>query len=182
MSKISFTTQLIAINNHIIVHLPPGDSALLPSRGMVMVAGTINDIPFKTLLEPDGKYGPGKKPSHWFIPDEEILRQASLKRGDEIRVSIEATKDWIDPEIPNDFKKALSSSPTSLSTWNDITPLARWDWIRWIRAVKTLDTRKKHIDIALGKLNKGLRRPCCFNRNLCSDPEVSSNWVLLDPS
>ena len=33
----------------------------------------------------------------------------------------------------------------------------------------------------INKLNKGMRRPCCFNRNLCSEPYVSHNWVLLEP-
>jgi hypothetical protein len=85
-------------------------------------------------------------------------------------------------EVPGDLKKALAGSPKAQELWNDITPLAHWDWIRWIRAVKTEETRKKHIEVALDKLNKGMRRPCCFNRNLCSEPAVSKNWVLLGPS
>ena len=83
--------------------------------------------------------------------------------------------------IPEDLKKALETSPKAGALWNDITPLARWDWIRWIRAVKTEETRQNHIEVALDKLNKGMRRPCCFNRNLCSEPYVSHNWKLLEP-
>ena len=81
-----------------------------------------------------------------------------------------------------DLKKALSASQKAEDLWRDITPNARWDWIRWIRAVKTPETRQKHIEVALSKLNKGMRRPCCFNRNLCSEPYVSHNWVLSEPS
>ncbi|MEK7518256.1 MAG: YdeI/OmpD-associated family protein, partial [Patescibacteria group bacterium] len=97
-------------------------------------------------------------------------------------VSLTPTREWIEPEVPVDLKKALSSSPKAHVLWNDITPMARWDWIRWIRAVKTSETRQKHIKVMLDKLNKGMRRPCCFNRNLCSEPYVSNNWVLLTPS
>jgi hypothetical protein len=80
------------------------------------------------------------------------------------------------------LKKALAGDPKAHALWEDITPGARWDWIRWVRAVKTPETRQKHIRVALDKLDKGMRRPCCFNRNLCSEPSVSHNWVLLEPA
>ncbi len=179
MSEIRFQSQLYTIGSKIILHLPSEASAHLPTRGMAMVSGTLNEIPFKTLLEPDGRYGVGKKPSHWFSPDKKLLSQAHATNGDIVSVSLEPTKEWIEPEIPDDFKKALATSAKATAIWEEITPLAHWDWIRWIRAVKTSETRKKHIEVALDKMNKGMRRPCCFNRNLCSDPEVSHNWVLL---
>lgn len=178
---IDFNTKLITINSWTILHLPVDASAKLPTRGMTMVKGTLNGVPFKTLLEPDGSYGPGKKPSHWFKPDPKLLKEVKVKSGDTVQVSLESTKDWIEPEIPEDLKKALASSPSAQQLWNDITPLAHWDWIRWIRAVKTPETRQKHIVVAMDKLNKGMRRPCCFNRNLCSDPTVSKNWALINP-
>jgi hypothetical protein len=181
MSAIHFEAKLFKIVDWTILRLPESASAQLPSRGMTMVSGTINGVPFKTLLEPDGKYGPGLKPSHWFAPDKKLLEEAHATSGDTVQVSIEPTKEWIEPEVPEDLKKALATSSKAEALWNDITPMARWDWIRWIRAVKTEETRKKHIEVALDKLNKGMRRPCCFNRNLCSDPAVSKNWVLLGP-
>jgi hypothetical protein len=180
MSKINFETKLLKINSWTILHLPVEESSKLPSRGMLMVKGTFNGIPFKSLLEPDGRYGPGKKPSHWFAPSKNLLDDAKASAGDTVSVELEPTKEWVEPEVPADVKKALSTSQKAHSLWMDITPLARWDWIRWIRAVKTPETRQKHIEVMLDKLNRGMRRPCCFNRNLCSEPSVSKNWVLLD--
>jgi hypothetical protein len=182
MSKVRFEAKLFNVNGWVVLHLPPDASAKLPSRGMTMVKGTLNGVPFKTLLEPDGKYGPGLRPSHWFSPDKSLLFAAKAKIGDAVSVELESTKEWIEPEVPDDLKKALSVSPKAAELWGDITPMARWDWIRWVRAVKSDDTRKKHIDVMLDKLNKGMRRPCCFNRNLCSEPAVSKNWVLMDPT
>lgn len=179
MSKISFDTKLFKIKDWTILQLPEDASAKLPSRGMTMVSGTLNGVSFKTLLEPDGKYGPGKKPSHWFAPDKKLLSNARAAAGDVVEISLEPTKEWVEPEVPVDLKKALDASPKAEALWKDITPLARWDWVRWIRAVKTPETRQKHIEVALDKLNKGMRRPCCFNRNLCSEPYVSHNWALL---
>ena len=179
---IHFETKLFTIKSWTILKLPEEASAELPSRGMIMVSGTLNSVPFKTLLEPDGSYGEGKKPSHWFSPDKELLDNAHATVGDTVQVSLEPTKEWIEPEVPEDLKKALEISPKAKDLWKDITPMARWDWIRWIRAVKTSETRQKHIEVALDKLNKGMRRPCCFNRNLCSEPYVSHNWKLIDPT
>jgi hypothetical protein len=178
---IQFDTKLFKIHDWTILKLPESASAQLPSRGMVMVKGTFNNIPFKTLLEPDGSYGPGLKPSHWFAPSKKLLDDAHAGAGDTVHISLEPTKEWVEPEVPSDVQKALSSSPKAQDLWKDITPMARWDWIRWIRAVKTTETRQKHIEVMLDKLNKGMRRPCCFNRNLCSEPAVSHNWVLLEP-
>ncbi len=179
MYPLEFKTKLFSIKSRIILKLPSDVSKKLPSRGTVMVKGTLNKVDFKALLEPDGVYMQNKETSHWFSPSNKLLKLAEATAGDIVDVSIEPTDEWIEPEVPEDFKNALNKSKKAEELWKDITPMARWDWIRWIRAVKTMETRKKHIDVAISKLNNGLRRPCCFNRSMCSDPEVSHNWVLL---
>ena len=179
---IQFSTKLVEINSWTILRLPVDVSAKLPSRGMTMVSGTLNGVSFKTVLEPDGSYGPGLKPSHWFRPDDKLLKSASAKVGDTVQVSLEVSTEWVEPEVPEDVKKALKGSPKAEDLWNDITPMARWDWVRWVRAVKTQETRQKHVEVMLDKLNKGMRRPCCFNRSMCSEPLVSKNWKLLEPT
>ncbi len=176
MSTIRFKAKLFKIGAWTLLKLPTSASAKLPSRAMTMVKGTINGSHFKTVLEPDGKG------SHWFKVDEVMRKAAKTNTGDTVTLEIEPTKEWVEPDVPADLKKALTAVPQAHSLWRDITPNARWDWIRWIRAVKTPETRQKHIEVALSKLNKGMRRPCCFNRNLCSEPYVSHNWVLLEPT
>src|SRR5579859_7870120 len=111
MEKISFETKLFKIKDWTILRLPADESAKLPSRGMTMVGGTFNGVPFKTVLEPDGTYRPGLKPSHWFRPDKKLLEEASAKAGDTVQVELEMTKEWIEPEIPEDVQKAIASSP-----------------------------------------------------------------------
>jgi hypothetical protein len=174
MNTVGFEAKICKIGSWTILRLPESASAKLPSRALTMIKGTINGSRFQAVLEPDGKG------SHWFRVDEALQKAAYIKAGDNVKLEIEPTKEWIEPEVPADLKQALSTSKKAKDLWMDITPNARWDWIRWIRAVKTLETRQKHIAVALSKLNKGMRRPCCFNRNLCSEPYVSHNWVLLD--
>ena len=176
MATIHFETKLFKIGSWTILRLPEQASIKLPTRALTMVEGTINGFPFQAALEPDGRR------SHWFHLDKTIIDGAKAAAGDTVTMEIRSTKEWIEPEVPEDLQKALKSSPKANSLWEDITPGARWDWIRWIRAVKTPETREKHIAIALSKLNKGMRRPCCFNRSLCSDPSVSHNWQLLQPT
>lgn len=62
-------------------------------------------------------------------------------------------------EVPEDLRKALAKS---VDAWNDLTPLARNEWICWVTSVKKPETRKEHIRRACEELLKGKRRPCCW--------------------
>lgn len=65
-------------------------------------------------------------------------------------------------KLPDDLKKALLSSAEARATWEDITPLARNEWICWVVSVKTVETRLKHVERAIEELAAGDRRPCCW--------------------
>jgi uncharacterized protein YdeI (YjbR/CyaY-like superfamily) len=65
-------------------------------------------------------------------------------------------------EVPEDLKKALSSSSELLIAWNDLTPLARNEWICWVISVKKEETRRNHIERLSRELLEGKRRPCCW--------------------
>lgn len=65
-------------------------------------------------------------------------------------------------KLPADLNKALLSSPKAQATWQDITPLARNEWICWTVTVKQQKTRDEHVKRALEELGKGKRRPCCW--------------------
>lgn len=64
--------------------------------------------------------------------------------------------------LPKDVKQAISSNANVLAAWEDITPLARNEFICWIISPKLPETRARRITIALDKLNRGERRPCCW--------------------
>jgi uncharacterized protein YdeI (YjbR/CyaY-like superfamily) len=65
-------------------------------------------------------------------------------------------------KVPTDFKKAIISAPAVQTIWEDITPLARNEWICWIISAKKKETRSIRIIKALSKLKTGMRRPCCW--------------------
>jgi uncharacterized protein YdeI (YjbR/CyaY-like superfamily) len=65
-------------------------------------------------------------------------------------------------KLPIDFKKALASNKAAQAVWDDITPLARNEWICWITSGKKVETRNIRIEKGLSKLKGGMRRPCCW--------------------
>jgi uncharacterized protein YdeI (YjbR/CyaY-like superfamily) len=65
-------------------------------------------------------------------------------------------------ELPEDFRAVLLSDRAALAKWEDITPLARNEWICWIESVKKPETRLKHVERARTELKEGKRRPCCW--------------------
>ena len=65
-------------------------------------------------------------------------------------------------KIPDDLRKAIASTPKVLALWQDITPLARNEWICWVTSGKKLQTRGIRIEKALSKMKGGMRRPCCW--------------------
>ena len=65
-------------------------------------------------------------------------------------------------KMPADLCSALIASPSALRAWEDITPLARNEFICWVEDAKQETTRQRRISVAQDKLEKGQRRPCCW--------------------
>ena len=174
---IRFDATLYTIDEWTILRLPEKASENLPSRGQVAVQGTINGHRFRTVLEPDGSSG------HWLRIGEDLQQAAAIRGGDTAMLEIEPLKDWPEPDVPQDFETALAAAPQKIrDLWRDITPMARWEWVRWVNATKNPDTRKQRIDVSISKMAGGKRRPCCFNLAACTDPDLSKNGRLLEPA
>ncbi|MDI1282521.1 YdeI/OmpD-associated family protein [Brevundimonas sp.] len=64
--------------------------------------------------------------------------------------------------LPGDLRARLVADPAARAAWEDITPLARNEWICWIESVKRPETRRQHVERAGSDLKAGQRRPCCW--------------------
>lgn len=64
--------------------------------------------------------------------------------------------------MPQDLKDAIGSDSKALNAWEDITPLARNEWICWVTSPVKPETRKKRIGRTRTELKEGKRRPCCW--------------------
>jgi Bacteriocin-protection, YdeI or OmpD-Associated/Domain of unknown function (DUF1905) len=136
--------------------LPKNASAKLPSRGRTMVEGTINSFPFRAALVPNGKG------SHWLRVNDTMRDAAGINAVD--AVTVEITRAGEEPElrVPVDLRKALAAAPLAQAGWEDITPMARRDWIFSISSAKQPETRRRRIEKACDMLACGKRRLCCF--------------------
>ena len=160
-----------------ILRLPENASKRLPSRGQVAVHGTLNGHNFQTVLEPDGSGG------HWMRVDHKLQRAARVSGGEAVTLDIQPTEDWPEPSLPQDLESALKAAPEKIQNlWQDITPMARWEWVRWVNATRNPDTRRRRVDVTIAKMKSGKRRPCCFNLAACTDPDLSRNGRLDAPS
>lgn len=76
--------------------------------------------------------------------------------------AVETIKEGTVHKLPDDLRAALISDPDALAAWDDITPLARNEWICWTTSVKKPETRKNHVERVPLELIQGKRRPCCW--------------------
>jgi hypothetical protein len=82
--------------------------------------------------------------------------------------------------IPADLNKSLSSRPEIKAAWEDITPLARNEFICWVEDAKKPETRARRIRRTGEELAEGERRPCCWVgcvHRTDKEPSPSQKWV-----
>ena len=140
--------------------LPKTASAKLPSRSMTAVEGTLNGAPFEAMLEPDGQK------SHWLKVDRKLREAAAAEPGDTVELEIAPAAEEPEPDVAPDLQKALATAePKARDVWEDITPIARRDWIHWITSAKQAETRTRRVQSACSMLASGKRRVCCFDRS-----------------
>ena len=83
--------------------------------------------------------------------------------------------------VPADLRMALAAKPKALAVWNDVTPLARSEWVCWVISGKKAETRNIRIEKALSKLAGGMRRPCCWvgcTHRPGKKMSASQKWVM----
>jgi hypothetical protein len=146
-----------------LVTLPESAEAKIPSGGKMAIEGTINFFPFQATLASDSKGG-----RHIKL-NETLPSVARATVGETVTVEITRAGEEAETRVPTDLRKALSAIPAAQALWEDITPLARRDWIFWIITAKQEETRARRIEKACDKLASGERRVCCF---------AGINWLM----
>src|SRR2546429_3007632 len=93
------------------------------------------------------------------------------------------------PRLPTDLRKALAAAAKAKAQWNDLTPIARRDFISWIDSAKQSETRTRRIEKACSMLAAGKRRPCCYSiesfdrhKALAAIPMAEAQWSDLTPT
>ena len=75
-------------------------------------------------------------------------------------------------DLPADLRTALASDAQARAAWEDITPLARNEWICWAISVKRDETRRQHVERVCSELREGMRR----SLGTGPDPREDEEW------
>lgn len=65
-------------------------------------------------------------------------------------------------KAPVDFEKIISNNPKVKKTWDEITPIAKNEWICFLTSTKTEKGKEQRYARAEDQLAKGQKRPCCW--------------------
>jgi uncharacterized protein YdeI (YjbR/CyaY-like superfamily) len=65
--------------------------------------------------------------------------------------------------VPEDLRKTLAADRIALELWENITSLARNEWICWVEDARKPETRHSRIERVPTELKEGKRRPCCWH-------------------
>lgn len=170
--ELSGTTRLIG--ERLILEFDADSSGLLPSRGQVAVRLQSADSPPTVVLEPDGRRG------HWLALDQDATAALASGPGEQLTLRATLAEQWPETSVPQDLAEALEEAQDLEGTWESLTPMARWEWVRWVGATKNPSTRQRRVEVSISKLREGKRRPCCFDLSSCTDPEVAKSGKLIE--
>jgi uncharacterized protein YdeI (YjbR/CyaY-like superfamily) len=91
-------------------------------------------------------------------------------------------------KVPSDLRRALAAKPKAKKLWENLTPIARRDFISWVEGAKQEETRKRRIERTCDMLLTGKRRPCCYAvvpmslyKALDANPKAKATWKTLTP-
>lgn len=65
-------------------------------------------------------------------------------------------------DTPDELAEILTSDAALRSKWDDLTDLARNQWICWMTSPKKQETRDAHLARLQEEVLAGKRRPCCW--------------------
>src|SRR2546429_1556728 len=102
------------------------------------------------------------------------------------KTNLKSNGEVSEARAPTDLRKALAAARIAKTKWNDLTPIARRDFISWIESAKQLETRRRRIERACSMLAAGKRRPCCYSIvsldlhvALKASPKAKAQWSDL---
>jgi bifunctional DNA-binding transcriptional regulator/antitoxin component of YhaV-PrlF toxin-antitoxin module len=114
--------------------------------GQVKVKGTVNGIPCKSTLLPNGDG------NHFLVVPKPVRDKAKIKAGDRVKVVVEPDAAIRIFEAPPDLARALAKSKPAKQAWDDFAPSHRKAYVEWIVEARKDETRAQRVEKAVAMM------------------------------
>jgi hypothetical protein len=154
MERLTFSAQLIRPDStgswtYFIVPFSAEDS--FGSRSQIKVKGTVNGIPFRSSLMPNGNG------NHYMVVNKTIRDLAGAQAGDTVEVIMEADLEIRTLMVPDDLLFKLEEVDKANEAFQKLSYSHQKEYVEWIEAAKKTETRAGRIEKAIGMLLEGKR-------------------------
>jgi len=130
------------------VRVPPDVVTALGSSKRPAVKVTIRGYTYRsTVATMDGEF---------MLPvSAEVREKAGVKAGDDVDVDVELDTEPRQVDLPTDFAEVLAGDPEARRFFDGLSYSQKRWFVLGIEDAKTLETRQRRIDKAVGMLHEG---------------------------
>jgi Domain of unknown function (DUF1905)/Bacteriocin-protection, YdeI or OmpD-Associated len=132
--------------------IPDEVAASFGTRAMVKVRGTIDGVPIRSSLMPDGAGG------FRMMVNASIRKEAGVGAGDEVSVALEVDDDPRTVRTPTDLNTALKADPRAKAFWGALSYSNKSLYVEWIREAKQPETRARRVAETVQNMRDGKKR------------------------
>ncbi len=112
----------------------------------VRVKGTLNNIPIDRALKPMGDG------THYIIVNTELRRQAGIRLGNEVTITLKRNQEPDELVIPEELQEVLDMEPRARETFGLQLPSTQRGMAYWISSAKRPETRAQRAAELLRRL------------------------------
>lgn len=128
------------------LNVPEKISRELGAVGYVPVVATVSGQSRSTTLIPAGGG------SYRLYLDSRLRKAARVDAGDIVGVMLELDRESREMPVPSKLRSALRESASDRKIYGELTPGLRREFLRWVSAAKTAETRERRVQRGLQTL------------------------------
>ena len=161
------------VNERKILRLEQESSDKLPSRGQVAVELLSAHEGHTIVVDSDGRRG------HWLALDNPGMPELPAQAGEQVLLTARVAGTWPETKIPQDLAGALDEADDLEQMWAGLTPMARWEWVRWVGATKNPSTRERRVEVGIPSCATASAARAVSICHPVPDPEVAKGGKLI---
>ena len=122
------------------------------TRTKVLVKGTINGVPFRNALMPNGDG------THYLVVNGSLRAVAGVDVGDDVEVILQLDAPPKTAATPNDLAEAIHRDSDAEAYFEKLPPSAQAEYANFVAGAKRPHTRAKRIEQTLAKLRESAQK------------------------